>query len=176
VTVVSNAGPLIGLAKLGRLAVLGQLYDRVLIPQEVYQEVVINGMRLGAPDADVVQFFIDQGQIQVRPIEVASDNPLFAYGIDAGEIEAIALAQREAAEWVLIDNAHARRAARAVGLTCKGTVGVLLQAFRHRYITFSDFELLMREIKRQPMLWISDRLCDAALEQARQEATEREEG
>ena len=169
-TVVSNAGPLIALAKLGRLALLNQLYSRVLIPEEVYQEVVVNGMRLSAPDADVVQFFIDQGQIQVRPTEVASDDPLFAYGIDAGEIEAIALAQREAADWVLIDNAHARRAARAVGQACKGTIGILLLALRQRYITLSDFELLLYEIKRQPALWISERLCDAALEQARREA------
>ncbi len=65
-TVVSNAGPLIALAKLGRLGVLGQLYGRVLIPSEVYQEVVLNGMRLGAPDAEVVQFFIEQGQVQVH--------------------------------------------------------------------------------------------------------------
>ena len=93
-TVVSNAGPLIALAKLGRLALLGQLYGCVLIPEEVYQEVVVNGMRFGAPDADVVQFFIDQGEIQVHPVEVASDDPLFAHGIDAGEIEAIALARR----------------------------------------------------------------------------------
>jgi predicted nucleic acid-binding protein len=47
---------------------------------------------------------------------VSSDDPLLAYGIDAREIEAITLAGQHAAEWVLIDNAHARRAARAVGL------------------------------------------------------------
>ena len=61
-------------------------------------------MRLGAPDAEVVQFFIDHEQIHVKPIDIAGDDALFAYGIDAGEIAAIALARREGAEWVLIDN------------------------------------------------------------------------
>ena len=41
--VVSNSGPLIALARLGRLGLLNQLYDAVLIPPEVYQEVVVNG-------------------------------------------------------------------------------------------------------------------------------------
>ena len=60
--VVSNAGPLIALGKLGRLGLLNQLYDVVLIPSEVYQEVVVNGLRLGAPDADAVQFLVQQKQ------------------------------------------------------------------------------------------------------------------
>ncbi len=101
---------------------------------------------------------------------------MFAWGIDAGELEALALARRESAEWVLIDNAHARNAARAVGLKCKGTVGILLQAFRRQFIALSDFELQMHEIKRQPGLWISDQLCDAALDQARREFAGQAEG
>ena len=49
--VVSNAGPLIALGKLGQLGLLLRLYDRILIPREVYREVVVNGLRLGVPDA-----------------------------------------------------------------------------------------------------------------------------
>ena len=48
--IVSNAGPLIALGKLGQLGLLLRLYDRILIPREVYREVVVNGLRLGAPD------------------------------------------------------------------------------------------------------------------------------
>lgn len=57
-TVASNAGPLIALAKLGQLGVLNKLYRTVLIPPEVYKEVVINGRRLGAPDAEAVDFLV----------------------------------------------------------------------------------------------------------------------
>lgn len=169
-TVVSNAGPLIALAKLGRLGLLGQIFGFVLIPQEVYQEVVINGMRLGAPDAETAHFYVELEQIRVVTVTVPLSDPLYSRGLDAGEVEAIALAQRENAEFVLIDNAHARRAARELNIACKGTVGILLQAFRSALIPLADFEFLMREIKRQPALWISDQLCDAALEQARREA------
>jgi hypothetical protein len=45
------------------------LYGDILIPREVYNEVVINGLRLGADDAPAVDFLVQQGSIQV--VEVA---------------------------------------------------------------------------------------------------------
>ena len=169
--VVCNAGPLIALGKLGRLGLLRQLSSSVLIPPQVYQEVVVNGLRLAAPDADAVYFLIQRKQIQVATITLPSDDPLLMSGIDLGEAEAIALARQEHADWVLIDNAHARRAARNAHIKCKGTIGILLQAFRDKLLTLAEFELLIHEIKRQPALWISEQLCDEALATARRKAS-----
>ncbi len=168
--VVSNAGPLIALGKLGRLGLLSQLYGVVLIAPEVYQEVVVNGLRLGAPDADAAQFLIQQKQIQVEPVSLDSNDPLLATGIDLGEAETLALAIQECADWALIDNAHARRAAHSVSVRCKGTLGVLLEAFRKKLLALTEFELLIHEIKRQPALWISEQLCDEAMATARRES------
>lgn len=50
-TVVCDSGPLMALAKLNRLLLLRKLFGKVLIPQAVYQETVIRGMRQGYPDA-----------------------------------------------------------------------------------------------------------------------------
>jgi len=149
------------------------LYGDVLIPREVYNEVVVNGLRLGADDAPAVDFLVQQGYIQV--VEVVWPVPLPAWGqaLDAGEIEVILLGQQQAADWVLIDNEHARKAAREVGLPLKGTVGLLLEAWRQGYLSLQAFELLIQEIKQRPDLWISAQLCDRALEQARQEAIHR---
>ena len=52
--VVSNAGPLIARGQLGQLGLLLKLYSEILIPREVYNEVVANGLRLGALDAQAV--------------------------------------------------------------------------------------------------------------------------
>lgn len=166
---VSNAGPLIALGKLGQLGLLLKLYDEILIPREVYNEVVVNGLRLGAPDARAVDFLIRQGHIRVVDVTLPSPPPTWAQPIDAGELEVIVLAQQQSADWVLIDNVHARKAARQAGLPPKGTVGLLLEAFRQGYLTLQEFELLIQNIKAQPDLWISERLCDQALAQARQE-------
>jgi predicted nucleic acid-binding protein len=173
VKVVSNAGPLIALGKLGQLSLLLTLYGEILIPREVYNEVVINGLRLGADDAPAVDFLVQQGHFRVVEVALPSIPPAWAQSLDAGEIEVIVLGQQQAADWVLVDNEHARKAARQVGLPLKGTVGLLLEAWRQGHFSLQAFELLIQEVKTRPDLWISAQLCDSALEQARQEATQR---
>jgi predicted nucleic acid-binding protein len=74
VIVVSNAGPLIALGKLGQLGLLLKLYGNILIPHEVYHEVVINGLRIGATDAQAVHFLIEQGHIRI--VDIALPSPL----------------------------------------------------------------------------------------------------
>ncbi len=49
--VVSNAGPLITLGKLNLLHILSKLYSHVYIPKEVYEEIIVNGIRFGCIDA-----------------------------------------------------------------------------------------------------------------------------
>ncbi len=44
--VVSNSSPLITLAKINHLELLGRLYERVTIPAEVHAEVVVAGAGL----------------------------------------------------------------------------------------------------------------------------------
>jgi len=83
------------------------------------------------------------------------------------------LGQQQAADWVLIDNEHAREAAREVGLPLEGTVGLLLEAWRQGHLSLQAFELLIREIKHRPDLWIRAQLYDRALAHARQEVTQR---
>jgi predicted nucleic acid-binding protein len=171
--VVSNAGPLIALGKLGQLGLLLTLYGTILIPREVYNAVVVNGLRLGADDAPAVDFLVRQGSIRVVEVSMPSPLPTWTHALDAGEIEVIVLGQQQAADWVLIDNEHARKVARQVGLRLKGTVGVLLEAWRQSYLSLQAFELLMQEMKTRPDFWISEQRCDRALEQVRQEATQR---
>jgi predicted nucleic acid-binding protein len=53
VKIVSNASPLIGLVRIGKLELLRQLYDELIIPEAVCHEIVIEGA--GQPGADDVQ-------------------------------------------------------------------------------------------------------------------------
>ena len=41
--VVSDASPLINLARVGRFDLLTAFYDRIVIPQAAYDEVVVRG-------------------------------------------------------------------------------------------------------------------------------------
>ncbi len=68
--VVCNAGPLIALGKLGRLGLLLKLYDEILVPREVYNEVVVNGLRLGASESQAVDWLVREGHIRVVDVEL----------------------------------------------------------------------------------------------------------
>lgn len=48
---VVNSTPLIGLSILGKLTLLQELFDQVLIPESVYQEVAVHGAgKIGAEE------------------------------------------------------------------------------------------------------------------------------
>ncbi len=47
-TAVSNAGPLIHLAKIGRLSLLKEIFNEIIIPRTVKVEVVDKGNKKGA--------------------------------------------------------------------------------------------------------------------------------
>ena len=87
--------------------------------------------------------------------------------IDVGELEVIVLARDKRSNWALIDNEHARKAARIMGIPIKGTVGILVEGFRKGLLNLEEFQLLIDEIKARPDLWISDQLCDYALRQVK---------
>ena len=59
--IVSNATPLIYLAKTDNLTLLKAIANQVYIPEAVFQEVVIEGKRLGEKDAYRVEKCINQG-------------------------------------------------------------------------------------------------------------------
>ena len=51
--VVTNSGPLMALAKLGLLDLLGRLYGKVYMPGAVYDEVVLRGEEGGFSDSRI---------------------------------------------------------------------------------------------------------------------------
>ncbi|MGC9397212.1 MAG: hypothetical protein ACP5J4_20395 [Anaerolineae bacterium] len=95
-TVVSNASPLINLAPIGQLALLPALYDKICIPEAVWQEVVVAGQ--GLPGAEVIATatWITRYTVTNSTLVAALRQDL-----DAGEAEAIALALELQAELLL---------------------------------------------------------------------------
>jgi predicted nucleic acid-binding protein len=121
--VVSNAGPLITLAKIQRSELLKDLFDHIVIPRAVYDEVVLRGA--GEPGAEETR---NAGWIETRsPLDELSVAVL-RESLGAGESEAIVLAQELGVDLLLLDDALARRKAERLGLKAIGTLGVLLLA------------------------------------------------
>jgi predicted nucleic acid-binding protein len=164
--VLVNAGPLIALGKLNRLDLLVDLYKFVQIPRAVYREVVLDGIAQGQPDAFSVRLFLE---IRGLPIVEASEEVLHSYSprviLGAGETELLSLALDQEGVLVLLDDEEARAEARRLGLAPKGTLGLLVEAWRAGLLSFEETELLILEIAARPDIWISERLCRQVLEQ-----------
>ncbi len=140
--VVSNLTPLIYLSKIGKLDLLKELFGQVLIPEEVYAEVVPKGKALRIKDAYVVEAAVTQGWIKV----VAADPDEMPIELDRGEIEALSLAKQLKIETVLIDEVSARSAARLLDLSPRGTIFVLLLALKDQKIVLDEFMQALNEL------------------------------
>lgn len=121
--VVSNASPLINLARVGVLDLLPKLYTGVTLPEAVWQEVVVLGK--GQPGAQEV------GSATWIRVQAVTNRPLvqaMRMNLDAGEAEAIALALEMTPSLLLMDERAGRSMAKYMGLRCVGVVGVLVEA------------------------------------------------
>lgn len=85
--IVSNASPLINLARIGHLTLLQAVYGELVIPQAVWEEVVVAGA--GQPGAEEVR---RADWIRVCPVTDHHLVNALRQDLDAGEAEAIALA------------------------------------------------------------------------------------
>ena len=96
---VSNATPLIYMAKLGKLHLLRQVFTRIQVPPEVKIEIVDRGKAKGYPDAYVIEHALNEGWIVME--DLASENVEKSEalaqiaGIDVGEAQAVILAKQK---------------------------------------------------------------------------------
>lgn len=160
--VVSNAGPLMVLAKLNLLHLLQQLYGRVCFTQSVFNEVVQTGVRLGYQDAYTAQQFLRE--LNWEPTETLSlPRELTTLPLELGEKESIALAL-QLNGLLLIDEERGRRAARQLGLRVHGSLGVLIEAYRQDFITDSQLRLYFHQVVARSDIWISSSFARALLD------------
>lgn len=108
--VVADSTCLIGLERVGELEILPALFGSVLIPPEVEREF--------------------GGKFDWLKVENLTNNLLVAalqMVVDSGEAEAIALASEKNC-LLITDDKQARSAAKRLGVSVIGTVGVLIRA------------------------------------------------
>ena len=121
--IVSDASILINLARIGELEFLRKLYDEIVVPEAVWQEVVVDGAeQCGAEDIKTASW--------VKTAFVGNRHLVHALrqDLDAGEAEAIALALELEAELLLMDERLGRECAHHFGLHYFGLIGVLIEA------------------------------------------------
>ena len=120
---VANAGPLIALARIGKLELLPSAYAEILVPDAVYREVTQDPLMPGAHDVAQAPW------LRSTPVTDSRAVAQMRFWLDQGESEAIVLAQDRAVP-LAIDERRGRRIAASLGVDITGTVGILLTCKR----------------------------------------------
>ena len=129
---ISNASPLIILAKIGILKKAIGLYSAIEIPQSVFDECITAGLENKKEDAVLLNALWKQGSIKLihldkKHLELSKKIEV-EYRLDAGEAEVLALALQLKKKSVLMDEALGRNVAELFELQPKGTLRVILAA------------------------------------------------
>ena len=136
--VVADTSPLNYLVRLAKDEILHELYDRVIVPTAVLNE-------LKHPDAPgAVSVWASHPPRWVDIVQPNIIDATLAEELGAGEREAISVALELKADLLLIDEKIGRRAAEERHLQVAGTLAVLLRAGESGLL---DFPAALRDIQ-----------------------------
>lgn len=138
-TVVSNTSPLRYLTAIDQIDLLPQLYERVMIPQAVYDEL----SSPGAPET--VRSWIARLPHWLEIESVTTPSNIALERLDRGEREAILLAEQLGIDSILLDDMAGRRVARERGLRVIGVLGILGDAATLGLVDFATAIERLRE-------------------------------
>jgi len=134
-TIISDTSSLIILAKPNRFTLLEHLFEKVLIPKRVIQE-------LATKEDDIKQKIINRPLFEVVECIDTELLKLLDNILDYGESEALALA-KEKQLILLIDEKKGRKIAKTMNIKIIGFLGVLLLNYRHNKLKKDEIEEIL---------------------------------
>lgn len=154
--IVSDTSSINNLAAINQLHLLQQLYQTVLIPEAVYQELTDPSFPVAG--ATEVQTF---DWIQTLAVTNRSVVEMLNNELDIGEAEAIALALEFEADQVLIDERRGRLVAAKLNLRYTGILGILVEAKSRGLIV--EVKPLLDALISQAGFWVAAPLYNRVL-------------
>ncbi|MBC6421497.1 MAG: DUF3368 domain-containing protein [Hormoscilla sp. SP5CHS1] len=155
--VISNTSPIFYLSTIGQLDLLRQLYDEVVIPTAVFNEIT----NVGNTDVSAMVVPIYRW-IKTQSVTDRAFVNMLRVELDLGEAEAIALAVELKAERLLMDERLGRTAAMGVGLKVTGVLGILIAAKRNNLI--QEVKPLLDDLIDRVGFWVDEQLYTEVLQ------------
>jgi len=154
--IVSNTGPIIGLAKIGLLFILNQLASEVVVPAMVQKELL---GKIGGESEQIEKALNEFIHIRdFSPREPAFKNA--TSDLDEGERQVLGLASSIGGDvLVLMDDRAGREVASRLNISVSGVVGLLLLAKEKGIINEIGHHL---EGLRSEGYWLSDEVIRVA--------------
>jgi predicted nucleic acid-binding protein len=154
---VSNSGPLIHLTLAGLLDFIFELFDLILIPPRVYDEIIVKGKEENHSDAYILERAINNKKIKVEAVK-KSNETITSSKLHEAEIESIILSLQSSVETILLDDEEARIFARKLGIRVSGTLGILIKLFRRGFFGLDEALQYLKKIN-EVMYLSSDVYC-----------------
>lgn len=124
---VPNTTPIISLSSIGKIEILKDLFQEIIIPQAVYDEIKV---KQGHGYNEV-----DLSFITVQTIQNTEREKFLLEQLDAGEVQAIVLSKEINADNTIIDENTGYIIAKESGLNVIRTLSILLKAKEVEIIT-----------------------------------------
>ena len=154
--IISNTTPILSLLKINKLDLLKELYEKVIIPSAVFQEIE-NGK-----DKQYYQDLSLLSWIEIADINNPESRSYFT-DLDNGEAEVLILAKEQNADLVIMDEIMGRRFAKQLEFNLTGTIGILLKAKENKLI--NSISGLLTELTEKGT-WLNPKLVSRTLKLA----------
>ena len=156
--VVIDSTVLIGLAKLGKIPLLKQIFSKVSIPEEVFKVVVERGKdKIGS------KLIMESPWIETKAVKDKTQVSFLMGSLERGVAEVLALARELGADLILLDEEKARKSAVIAGFNVMGLLGLFNLAKNIGLIY--EVRPLINELMTKKFR-ISDKVIEEALKKA----------
>lgn len=133
---ISNSTPIICLAKINQLELLKKLFNKIIIPEVVKDEILVEGK----PGFSIISNAIEKGWILV-------ENPKnnYDFGIGKGENAAINLA-KEKQDTLIIDDSYAIKIANSFNIDNFRTTKIIFLALKKNLINKKEAKSFIHKL------------------------------
>lgn len=152
---VVNASPIISLAKIGYADFLTGLFDQLVIPEGVFEEIIAHKEH----DRVIEWLKFQDYQATVRSIEVPAI--ISEWNLGKGESQVIAFAFQNKDFTAAIDDKAAKKCAEVFNISISGTIAIIIKARQKGLI--SEVEPLLLALRSNGFR-VSDDIIMAALQ------------
>lgn len=158
--VIKDSMILIHLAKLSVLEKSCNYFDKIMIPELVYDEVVKGKNKFS--DSMITFNLIERKKIIVEKIK---DKTLIKkandFNIQGGEAESVALYWEKNADFLATDDDNVRKKRMTFELKLIGSPAIIIKLYREQIINKSKFEDCIFELKK--IGWFSNAVIDTMM-------------
>jgi len=157
--IVSNSGPIIHLAQIGRFDLL-DIFSKVFIPKRVYEEISI----VDKPGKEELKKAQNIKVVMVSSKDVENlRKELGDFKLDEGELHSLFLCKKLKIDYFFTDDLEARRAAKYLKFDVHGSAGIIALTYKKGLISLEKAKKALNDLYEISSLFITKAIVDMAI-------------